>query len=128
MKLLLDTHVFLWWATEPEKLSPLTAALCADERNSLHISVASIWEMQIKADLGKLSLSCPLDQLIKEQQLQNGLLVLPVQAHHVYALKQLQPIHKDPFDRLLIAQTKAEDIVLLSADGFLKHYDVAVMW
>ncbi len=76
MKLLLDTHVFLWWATEPEKLSPLTAALCADERNSLHISVASIWEMQIKADLGKLSLSCPLDQLIKEQQLQNGLLVV----------------------------------------------------
>lgn len=55
---------FLWWATEPEKLSPLAAALCADERNSLHISVASIWEMQIKADLGKLSLFCPLDQLI----------------------------------------------------------------
>jgi len=128
MKLLLDTHVFLWWATEPEKLSPVVAALCADKRNSLHISVASIWEMQIKADLGKLSLSCPLNELIRKQQQHNYLSVLPVQVHHVYALKQLPPIHKDPFDRLLIAQTKVEDMVLLSADGFFKQYDVAVMW
>jgi PIN domain nuclease of toxin-antitoxin system len=128
MKLLLDTHVFLWWATEPEKLSPRAALLCADERNTLHISVASIWEMQIKADLGKLTLSCPLDALIQEQQQHNGLVVLPVLAHHVYALKQLAPIHKDPFDRLLIAQSKTEDMVLLSADGLFKHYDVAVMW
>jgi len=84
--------------------------------------------MQIKADLGKLSLSCPLDELIREQQQHNYLSVLPVQVHHVYALKQLPPIHKDPFDRLLIAQTKVEDMVLLSADGFFRQYDVAVMW
>jgi PIN domain nuclease of toxin-antitoxin system len=128
MKLLLDTHPFLWWATEPENLSPRVSVLCADERNTLHISVASIWEMQIKADLGKLSLSCPLNELIQEQQQHNGLVVLPAQAQHVYALKHLPPIHKDPFDRLLIAQTKVEEMVLLSADGFFKHYDVAVMW
>lgn len=84
--------------------------------------------MQIKADLGKLTLFYPLDALIQEQQQHNGLVVLPVLAHHVYTLKQLAPIHKDPFDRILIAQSKAEDMVLLSADSFFKHYDVAVIW
>lgn len=84
--------------------------------------------MQIKSDLGKLTLSDPLDKMIKEQQQTNNLILLPIQASHVYALKKLPAFHKDPFDRLLIAQTKSEEMVLISADGLFKHYDVTVAW
>jgi len=103
MKLLLDTHIFIWWADQPETLSPAALSALEDEANELLLSVASVWEMQIKIQLGKLKLSLPLKDLVKNQQETNNLTVSPVALTHVLALDALPFHHKDPFDRLLIA-------------------------
>ena len=99
MKLLLDTHIFIWWADQPEKLSPAALSALEDETNELLLSVASVWEMQIKIQLGKLKLSLPLKDLVKNQQETNGLTVSPVALTHALALDALPFHHKDPFDR-----------------------------
>jgi PIN domain nuclease of toxin-antitoxin system len=105
MKLLLDTQIFIWWAHQPEKLSPAALSALEDEANELLLSVASVWEMQIKVQLGKLKLSLPLKELIKNQQDTNDLTISPVALTYVLALDALPFHHKDPFDRLLIAQS-----------------------
>jgi PIN domain nuclease of toxin-antitoxin system len=128
MKLLLDTHTFLWWATEPTKLSPQIHALCSDTKNDLFLSVASIWEMQIKQDLEKLILKTSLSKMVDEQKTKNSLLILSVQPDHVFGLSGLPTVHKDPFDRILIAQARFEDMILLSVDGVFKQYEVKVIW
>lgn len=92
------------------------------------LSVVSVWEMQIKAVLGKLELQTPLEILVHEQRSKNGLIVLPVYLEHVLVLEQLANHHKDPFDRLLVAQAKAEALTLISKDDVLSHYDVEVLW
>ena len=84
MKLLLDTHIFIWWADQPEKLSPAALSALEDEANELLLSVASVWEMQIKIQLGKLKLSLPLKELVKNQQEINDLTVSPVALTHVF--------------------------------------------
>jgi PIN domain nuclease of toxin-antitoxin system len=117
MRLLLDTHIFIWWADQPEKLSPAALSALEDEANELLLSVASVWEMQIKIQLGKLKLSLPLKDLIKNQQETNDLTVSPVALTHVLALDALPFHHKDPFDRLLIAQSVEEDLTLITADS-----------
>src|SRR5215211_6752578 len=99
MKLLLDTHAFIWWATEPEKLSPKAQSLLADASNSLLLSVVTVWEMQIKSQLGKLKLNLPLRGLVEDQQSVNGLRVIAIELEHVLALDSLPAYHKDPFDR-----------------------------
>jgi PIN domain nuclease of toxin-antitoxin system len=128
MKLLLDTHTFIWWDSEPAKLSPQALALCQDRQNSLLLSVASVWEMQIKLHLGKLKLTLPLAELIESQQQVNNLEILPVLLTHVLALQQLPAHHKDPFDRLLIAQARVEDVVLISNDPMFPKYTDRVLW
>jgi len=128
MKLLLDTHTFIWWDSEPDKLSPPALALCQDRTNRLLLSVASVWEMQIKLQLGKLQLTLPLAEMIKGQQQHNGLAVLPITLAHVLALQNLPPHHKDPFDRLLIAQANVEDATLVSRDPLFSTYPVKVLW
>jgi PIN domain nuclease of toxin-antitoxin system len=128
MKLLLDTHAFIWWDSEPGKLSPQALLLCQDRENSLLLSVASIWEMQIKLQLGKLSLKLPLAVVIEGQQQTNGVEVLPVRLEHVLPLEMLPPHHKDPFDRLLIAQAQIENAVLVSGDPVFTKYPIAAIW
>ncbi len=110
MKVLLDTHAFIWWDSAPEKLSPQARAACQDRTNLLLLSVASAWEMQIKLQLGKLRLRLPLAEVIVSQQQTNDLQVLPIALNHILALQSLPAHHKDPFDRLLIAQAKYLDI------------------
>lgn len=127
MKLLLDTHAFMWCDSEPEKLSRRVQELCKDPENILLLSVVSIWEMQIKSQLGKLKLRMPLPELIREQQ-ENGIEILPVEPNHTFALDSLPNHHKDPFDRLLIAQAIVEGAVLVSADPLIKQYPVSVEW
>jgi PIN domain nuclease of toxin-antitoxin system len=127
MRLLLDTHVFIWWADDPEKLSPAALAALEDEANDLLLSVASVWEMQIKIQLGKLKLSLPLKELVKNQQETNNLTVSPVTLPHVLALDALPFHHKDPFDRLLIAQSIEEDLTLVSADSQFSTYSVKLL-
>jgi PIN domain nuclease of toxin-antitoxin system len=112
MKLLLDTHIFIWWADHPEKLSHAALSALEDDANELLLSVASVWEMPIKIQLGKLKLSLPLKELVKNQEETNGITVSPVTLTHVLALDALPFHHKDPFDRLLIAQSIEEDLTL----------------
>ena len=128
MKLLLDTHTFIWWASAPEKLSEKALAACENTENSLILSVASAWGMQIKSHLGKLRLDMPLKELIKSQKKENDLKILPVELKHTYELNTLPSIHKDPFDRLLIAQSNLEDLILVSKDSKFSGYSVNVLW
>ncbi len=128
MKLLLDTHTFIWWDSEPAKLSFQALALCQDRQNVLLLSVVSIWEMQIKLQLGKLRLTLPLREIIETQRHTNNVEILPITLAHVLALEHLPTHHKDPFDRLLVAQAIVEEAVLVSADPNIVKYAVQVVW
>ena len=128
MKILLDTHAFIWWADAPDKLSPQVRAACEDRTNQLLLSVASAWEMQIKIQLGKLDLRRPLSEIINEQQQTNAIEPLPIALAHVFALNGLPAIHKDPFDRILIAQAIVESAVFISHDPVLARYPVEILW
>ena len=127
MKLLFDTHAFMWWDSDPSLLSRRVLALCQDPENDLLLSVVSVWEMQIKAQLGKLKLDLPLDELVENQQRINGIQVLPVKLEHVLALDELPFHHKDPFDRMLIAQAQVERLTLVTGDLRLKAYPVKIL-
>ncbi|HEV7474288.1 MAG TPA: type II toxin-antitoxin system VapC family toxin [Pyrinomonadaceae bacterium] len=127
MKLLLDTHIFIWWADHPEKLSHDALSALENEANELLLSVASVWEMQIKIQLGKLTLSLPLTELLETQRETNDLTVSPVELKHVLALDALPFHHKDPFDRLLIAQCIEENLTLVSGDAQLSAYPVKLL-
>ena len=128
MKLLLDTHTFIWWDSEPEKLSQRALELCRNPTNILLLSIASVWEMQIKLQLGKLSLKLPLAQMINTQQQTNQLELLSITVSHVLALNTLPNMHKDAFDRLLVAQANIENVILISHDLTLAKYPVQINW
>jgi PIN domain nuclease of toxin-antitoxin system len=128
MKLLLDTHAFIWSFDEPEKLSPKALALLSDGDNDLILSVASVWEMQIKIQQGRLKFTIPLRELIESQRQTNGVQVLPVELEHVLALDALPALHRDPFDRLLVAQANVEGAFLVSRDPVFSSYPVKLLW
>lgn len=128
MKILLDTHAFIWWDSDPTKLSGQVLALCQDQQNALLISVASVWEMQIKLQLGKLKLPLPLAELLDSQQQKNHVEVLPVLLEHVLAVQHLPAHHKDPFDRLLIAQGNVENVIIITNDPIFSKYTDKVLW
>jgi PIN domain nuclease of toxin-antitoxin system len=128
VKLLLDTHAFLWLMEEPEKLSRKALKACQDRRNELYLSVVSAWEMQIKQQLGKLRLKASLRTIIQQQQEKNKLQILVVKLEHVLALANLPSHHGDPFDRLLIAQAQVEGAFLVSSDPLVTQYPVKVWW
>ncbi|MBF0228786.1 MAG: type II toxin-antitoxin system VapC family toxin [Desulfamplus sp.] len=128
MKLLLDTHTFIWWDSEPSKLPSKVLASCQNKENTLIISVASVWEMQIKSQLGKMKLSLPLEELIGSQNKINKIKILPIILEHILALEKLPSYHKDPFDRLLIAQANTENATLVSCDSVFNNYSVSLMW
>ena len=126
MKVLVDTHIFLWLMTEPERLVPAIRSACQDEENQLVLSVVSLWEIQIKVGLGKLTLHLPLRQILDEQTHRGAFELLPVLAEHVLALDSLPAYHQDPFDRLLIAQAIAENLLLASQDAKIAAYSATV--
>ena len=128
MKVLLDTQAFIWWDVEPTRLGPQATAVCFDPSNQLVVSVATVWEMQIKVMLGKLTLRKPLRHLVADQAQQNGMEVLPVNIEHVLRLDSLPSIHKDPFDRLLVAQALVEGWSLVTNDPAIAQYSVSVIW
>ena len=127
MKALLDTHTLIWWDSDPSKLSPRALAALMDPAAVILLSVVGVWEILVKSHLGKLSLRLPLDQILA-QQVANGIQILPVTLDHALGLEALPDIHKDPFDRLLIAQARAVSATLLSADGVFARYPVPVLW
>ena len=128
MKLLLDTHAFIWWDSAPNKLPSQALALCQDPANEIWLSVASVWEMQIKLQLGKLQLKLPLEDIITGQEQTNNVQLLPITLAHVLALQGLPTPHKDPFDRLLVAQANVESAVLVSGDKIFEQYPVQLLW
>jgi PIN domain nuclease of toxin-antitoxin system len=127
-RLLLDIHTFLWWDSAPEHLSASVLALCRDPSVVLFLSLISLWKIQIKRGLGKLPLSLPLAQIVEEQQTKHGLQLLPILPSHIFALETLPSHHKDPFDRLLIAQAITESLPLASVDSAFASYPVSVIW
>jgi PIN domain nuclease of toxin-antitoxin system len=128
MKYLLDTHTFIWLDSKSSKLSEKAAAICRNPENQLVVSVASIWEMQIKVQLGKMELDASIQDIIAEQKKANRIQVLLIDVPHVLALAELPNYHKDPFDRLLIAQAYVEDTALISHDPLMTKYPITVLW
>ncbi len=128
MKLLLDSHVLIWWASSSEKLSERVYSLINDTNNTLLFSIASVWEIQIKVQLGKLNLHSSLPVLIENQQRVNNLQLLPIELAHLWGLTNLPNHHRDPFDRLLIAQAIVEQIPLVSIDSVFDNYPIQRLW
>jgi PIN domain nuclease of toxin-antitoxin system len=127
MKLLLDTHAFLWFIEDNPRLSVEAKALLESDVELL-ISAASLWEIAIKASLGKLTLAQPYDTFIPQQLEQNMIEILPIELAHLAIVSALPFYHRDPFDRLLIAQAMAERLPLVSADAAFDAYAVERRW
>ncbi|MGG1944784.1 type II toxin-antitoxin system VapC family toxin [Trinickia sp. NRRL B-1857] len=121
MKLLLDTHVLLWAAGQPERLSAAARSLIEDEDHTLLFSAASLWEITIKSDLGRADFRVD-PRLLRRALVDNGYLELAVTHRHVLALKGLAALHRDPFDRMLVAQSSAEGVPLVTADPLVMQY------
>lgn len=128
MKLLLDTHAFLWFLMGSANLSANARALIENPANENLISVASLWEMAIKVSFGKLILSAPFDELIPQQLNSNGIGLLSIRIDHLSLLTLLPFHHRDPFDRLLIAQAITEQMPVLSIDAAFDNYGVTRLW
>ncbi len=120
MKYLLDTHVIIWWLTEPLKIKKKARQIIADPNNSLFVSAASIWELAIKSKLGRIKLPYNLIETLNHERIQ----LLEISGQHALATIDLPLIHQDPFDRMLIAQAKYEDLILMTHDRVLQKYVV----
>lgn len=125
MKLLLDTHLLLWAASAPKKLSTKARRLIENPENELYFSAVSLWEIAIKNSLGRADFSVNA-RLLRRGLRDNGYNELPMRSEHAVAIDSLPPLHKDPFDRLLIAQALTEGITLLTADAVVAGYPGAV--
>jgi PIN domain nuclease of toxin-antitoxin system len=121
VKVLLDTHLLLWAAGQPQRLSAAARALIEDAANELFFSAASLWEIVIKQGLGRDDFRVDA-RVLRRGLLDNGYRELPVSSEHVIAVAALPPIHKDPFDRLLVAQATVEGITLMTADPAVARY------
>lgn len=121
MKLLLDTHLLLWAAGRPDRLSAAACALIESPQNELFFSAASLWEVAIKRALGREDFKADA-RLLRRGLLDNGYGELAIGSEHVIAVESLPPIHRDPFDRLLVAQATAEGITLLTTDAQMTRY------
>jgi len=127
MNLLIDTHIFVWLQIELRKLSAKRIQMLEDKSNTLFLSLASVWELQLKIQLGKFSFPKPLPEVIQAQQEINDLRILPITPEHIYELENLPFHHKDPFDRLLIAQSIVEDFTLITDDPKFSDYSVKIL-
>ncbi len=124
MKLLLDSHAFLWWLSEDPKLGAKARQAVADPASTVHISAATIWELSIKSALGKLDLDGA--DLVEEIEA-NDFVELPMTARHSLAAAGLPRHHDDPFDRMLIAQARIEGLTILTRDSVFRDYGIALM-
>jgi PIN domain nuclease of toxin-antitoxin system len=122
--LIVDTHAALWFLKGDSRLSPTARELIEDDRIERRLSAVSVWEVAVKSSLGKLKVSPSFHRLLYEQ----GLSALPVTDAHALRIPGLPFHHRDPFDRLLVAQAQAEGMSIVSKDGKLRAYDVAVLW
>jgi PIN domain nuclease of toxin-antitoxin system len=128
MKILLDTNSFLWFISGSERLSINARGLIADLNNQLVLSAVSLWEIAIKVSIGKLELLQPYDQLIPEQLEENDINILPIELIHLTTVVGLPFYHRDPFDRLIIAQAITEDLPVVSPDSLFSQYAIKLIW
>jgi PIN domain nuclease of toxin-antitoxin system len=124
MKVLIDSHVFLWWVLEEPRLTPAMREIISDGTNEVLFSAASAYELAYKADDGRLTLPEGAHAYITDRLDANGFDPLPIDVGHALAAASLPRIHRDPFDRLLIAQAQREGIPILTADPVIARYDV----
>ena len=127
MKILIDTHIFLWAIAGDERLSDEHRSIYLDHASQLYLSVASVWEMLIKSGVGKLDLPAPASGFIFRQMEKNRIEMLTIRAAHLTELESLPPIHRDPFDRMMVAQARAERMPIVSADPALRRYPVRIL-
>jgi PIN domain nuclease of toxin-antitoxin system len=128
VKLLLDTHAFIWLNEESRQLSDTVKALYRTKENEIYLSIASAWEIQIKAQLGKLDLKMPIKELIHKNIEENQIYLLSINLSHIDYLERLPAYHKDPFDRIIIAQALVENLTIVSIDSAFDDYAVSVIW
>jgi PIN domain nuclease of toxin-antitoxin system len=127
VKILLDTSAFLWAITEDPRLKKSQRAAFASEANELFLSVASVWKILIKAGLGKLAIPLPAAAYIHRQMEQNRIVSLGIQGRHLVELERLPPLHRDPFDRMIVAQARAEGWPVMTGDREIGRYGVKVV-
>ncbi len=127
MKYLLDTHAFLWMISAPERLSGKVRSIIEDANNDLFLSAVSGWEIAIKARLGKLGMTASVN-IILEQMIKNNISDLPIDMSHSMKLFDIPEIHKDPFDRMLIAQAIVESFPIITHDSKISQYDIETVW
>jgi len=128
MRVLIDTHVFLWWVEGDRALPAKARAALADQDNECLFSLVSVWELAIKAGLGKLKLALPVQRYVVDHVAANGFRMLDIRMAHVGRVESLIPNHGDPFDRLLIAQALEEKLPVVTADPIFRRYGVKRIW
>ncbi|MEG5067197.1 type II toxin-antitoxin system VapC family toxin [Microcoleus sp. B3-A4] len=128
MRLLLDTHAFIWYTTDSSRLTATGRALIDNGENDLLLNTASVWEMAIKHSIGRLNFSMPFMEFIKQQIAVNKIDILEITFGHIEVVASLPLHHRDPFDRLIIAQSMAEQIPILTVDAIFDAYAIARLW
>jgi len=123
MRYLIDTHIFLWWLNGDKKISDSLQRILENPQIQIYVSVATLWEISIKHALGKLPLKTTLSEMISV----SGFELLSITGVHVLELEKLPLLHNDPFDRMLIAQTKAEHFIFITVDAKIKRYDIKIL-
>lgn len=128
MRVLLDTHAFLWWDLDDVRLSDTARAIIADSSIEVVVSAASIWEVAIKAGKGRIDLPSDLDAYVEDRLSRYRWVALPIDERHAVRAAGLPMIHTDPFDRMLVAQAQLEVVPILTTDAALTRYDVETIW
>ncbi|BAB75834.1 MULTISPECIES: type II toxin-antitoxin system VapC family toxin [Nostocaceae] len=128
MRLMLDTHTFLWFIEGSLNLSDTAKSLIEDQQNQRFLSIASLWEISIKVSIGKLELDMTFTELVKQQVYGNAIELLEIQPAHLDELAKLPFYHKDPFDRLMISQSLVESIPIVTKDSVFEGYPVQILW
>lgn len=124
MRYLIDTHIFLWWLNDDEKISPKVYNIIKDPQNTIFLSTASLWEIVIKKNIGKLQFpDVKFPQLLESENFEE----LPINSRYLDSLNKLEKIHNDPFDRMIIAQAQTENMMILSQDKQILKYKVSVI-
>ncbi len=126
MRFLIDTHILIWFLEGNKSLSKLRRRIIADSNNDVFVSIASLWEMAIKISVGKLTLANPLAEVIKQIAVEN-IEVLPISPEHTLQVSILPFHHRDPFERILIAQSKIENLPVMTADGGFGIYEIKIL-
>lgn len=128
MRVLIDTHAFLWWTVDDARLSERARDIIGDGRNDVMVSVASVWEIAIKTAKGRLNLPVDVGRYVDDRLRRNRWSTLAIDVRHVIRAAALPDLHRDPFDRALIAQAQVEAIPLLTTDPAITRYDVETLW